>query len=65
MSAAAAPPSAPAAPAPRAASAGDPKACETAQDYRRRAAGSSGVAQAQLVRMAERKDAECRGQKEP
>jgi hypothetical protein len=65
MPAVAAPPSAPAAPAPRAAPAGDPKACESAQDYRRRAAASSGAAQAQLARMAERKEAECRAQKEP
>jgi hypothetical protein len=44
-------------------SAADTKAaCDAAQEYRRRAAGTSGVAQAQLLRIAERKEAECRGQ---
>jgi hypothetical protein len=50
----------PAAPPP--APVGDPKACESAQEYKRRAANASGAAQAQLLRMAERKDSECRAQ---
>jgi hypothetical protein len=40
----------------------DPKACESAQEYKRRAGNASGAAQAQLLRMAERKDSECRAQ---
>jgi hypothetical protein len=47
---------------PAAAPPSDPKACDSAQDYRRRAANSSGAAQAQLFKMAEKKEAECRAQ---
>jgi len=39
---------------------GDPKACEAAQDYKRRAANASGPAQEQLLKMAEKKESECR-----
>jgi hypothetical protein len=59
-------PAAPAKPAaaatPAAAPPGDPKACESAQDYKRRAVNASGAAQAQLLKMAEKKEAECRAQ---
>jgi hypothetical protein len=43
----------------------DPKVCDAAHEYRRRAASASDAAQAQLLRMAERKEAECRQSKEP
>ena len=54
-----------AAPPPVAASAAPPadvKACEAAQDYKRRAANSTGPAQVQLLKMAEKKESECRAQ---
>ena len=37
-------------------------ACEAAQDYKRRAANSTGPAQVQLLKMAEKKESECRAQ---
>jgi hypothetical protein len=38
----------------------DPKACESAPDYRRRAENADGAAKVQLTRLAESKEADCK-----
>jgi hypothetical protein len=57
--------SAPTAAAPTAAAPSpvDPKACESATEYRQRAENADGLAKIQLTKLAERKEAACKQQK--
>jgi hypothetical protein len=41
----------------------DPKACESAQEYRRRAGNADGEVRLQLTKLADSKDADCKAQK--